>query len=443
MTASRDIRKISEDIYRFARQNLYLNRSDLTVKGRRFNAALLWSLLTALGRGKALLVGEPGMGKTTAAEYVSVLVHGIPLGTVWQAEVEGHPEQTEEKIVGRPNLGKLNQGEEAVVWSFFAQLPVKIVDEINRLPETKQSLILNGMDRGKWTYLNEGLLNSDFCFFATANYADPGTNSIIAPLLDRFDIVIESKHPGANLAHLIGMNGAAARMLRHPELESEWQRLLSSGPESPESAAPANELRERLGEILRARLGIETPTPQELMSFPEQTAGIEFDLDANAYFRLLLSELSFCYPFGQKRSSEPCLEGCHFSGYMCHAVKNCISNRFVISVRHYAQMLAWFLGDSTVDLEHLRCTIPYVLAHRLQWQDRYIGQNAEASRSESLIIHMAKQAVSETHRRYMEQSDRIKSALATGFKIMEGQQIEPVEGDHPLFHEIKRDIAGA
>ncbi|MCF8037651.1 MAG: hypothetical protein K9K62_12335, partial [Desulfobacteraceae bacterium] len=81
--------------------------------------------------------------------------------------------------------------------------------------------------------------------------------------------------------------------------------------------------------------------------------------------------------------------------------------------------------------------------HRLQWQDRYIGQNAEASRSESLIIHMAKQAVSETHRRYMVQSDRIKSALATGFKIMEGQQIEPVEGDHPLFHEIKRDIAGA
>ena len=94
--------------------------------------------------------------------------------------MSGHPEQTEEKIVGRPNLGKLNQGE-VVVWSTFARLPVKIVDEINRLPETKQSLILDGLERGKWEYLNQGLINDEFCLFATANYQDQGTNTWCHP----------------------------------------------------------------------------------------------------------------------------------------------------------------------------------------------------------------------------------------------------------------------
>ena len=57
------------------------------------------------------------------------------MGAIWASEVGGHPEQTEEKIVGRPDLGKLNQGQEEVVWSSFVQLPVKIVDEINKAKE--------------------------------------------------------------------------------------------------------------------------------------------------------------------------------------------------------------------------------------------------------------------------------------------------------------------
>ena len=86
--------------------------------------------------------------------------------------MSGHPEQTEEKIVGRPNLGALNRGDEEVVWSAFSVLPVKVVDEINRLPETKQSLILNGVDRGNWTYLNQVQINEEYCLFATTNYQE-------------------------------------------------------------------------------------------------------------------------------------------------------------------------------------------------------------------------------------------------------------------------------
>ena len=118
------------EFYDFIQSRLYFNRPDLQVREEEFNSTLLFTLLTALTGGKALIIGEPGLGKTTAAEYVGSLLYQLPVGTVWASEVGGHPEQTEEKIIGRPDLGKLNQGQEEVVWSHFVQLPVKIVEPI-------------------------------------------------------------------------------------------------------------------------------------------------------------------------------------------------------------------------------------------------------------------------------------------------------------------------
>ena len=174
MPAASDRGRKVRDIYTFISEHLYLGRSDLDLQGEYVNSTLSLSLLTALIGGKALIIGEPGLGKTTAAEYVCALVYGVPLVVIWSSVVAGHPEQTEEKIIGRPDLGKLNQGEELIVWSHFARLPVKIVDEINRLPETKQSLILDGVERGKWEYLNQGLINDEFCLFATAKLSGSG-----------------------------------------------------------------------------------------------------------------------------------------------------------------------------------------------------------------------------------------------------------------------------
>ena len=107
-------RKQVMEVYRFISDHLYFNRADLEVKGERFNSVILFSLLTALKKGKQLVIGEPGLGKTTSAEFVCSLVYEFPLGVIWGSEVSGHPEQTEEKIIGRPDLGKLNQGEEDV-----------------------------------------------------------------------------------------------------------------------------------------------------------------------------------------------------------------------------------------------------------------------------------------------------------------------------------------
>lgn len=427
-------------IYEYISDHLYVNRPDMTVNGKDFNSALLMSLLVGLCRGKALIIGEPGLGKTTSVEYVGALLHRIPLGTIWKGQVSGHPEQTEEKIIGRPDLGRLNMGEEVVVWSHFTLLPVKIVDEINRLPETKQSVILNGVDRGNWEYLNDAVINREYCLFATANYQDRGTNTIIAPLMDRFDVMVESRHPGANLAGLLGTNGNHETALRHEALEKEFHSVLSQRIPYESRMEELDSLSDRFGEFLSRETGIPSFTRSERCAAYDQKEKIPFDVDFNAFLRVVIAELSFCHRYGQKRSGEICDEGCHFTGYLCRSISNCLSNRFPKSVRSLSRALAWLLGDQTVGLPHLEAVLPFALAHRIVWKDPDVAESEKEFRNDPLEIHMAKKAVRGMLRRYREQAHRIQQALATACRISEGEIAAPVSGDHPLFHEISKDL---
>jgi hypothetical protein len=428
------------DIYEHIQKNLYFNRPDMEVKGIPFNSALLISLLTGLCEGNELIIGEPGLGKTTSAEYVSAFLYRFPLGTVWASEVPGHPEQTEEKIIGRPDLGRLNLGEEVVIWSNFTLLPVKIIDEVNRLPETKQSMILDGVDRGKWEYLNDIIINPEACLFATCNYQDRGTNTIIAPLVDRFDVMVESRHPGANLAYLIGTRRADGLSLRCEELESAFKKVLSERVSYQDRMQRVEELCERFGEVLTKDYGLKTLSEADRQTMRAQHGMIPFDLDANAFLRLIIAELSYCHRYGQKRSNESCHDACHFTGYLCNRVVNCISNRFPTSARKYSQALAWLLGDNEVSVEHLTAVLPFTLAHRIKWKEEIVTEREKDARKDPLDIFMAKEAVKEMHRRYAEQGPELKSALAVACRIADGEEMEPIQGDHPIYWEIRKDL---
>jgi hypothetical protein len=434
------LRETVFEMYNFIRESLYLNRPDIEINGIPFNSALLMSLLTGLCQGKELIIGEPGLGKTTSAEYVCSLLYRFPLGTIWSSEVSGHPEQTEEKIIGRPDLGKLNQGEEFVVWSHFALLPVKIVDEINRLPETKQSIILDGVDRGNWEYLNDAVINREYCLFATANYQDRATHTIITPLIDRFDVMVESKHPGPNLAYIIGTQDDKGHFLRHEKLEEEFKRLLNERIPYQKRMERITELCDRFGEALACDSGIQSLSHTDRCTIRSQQEAIPFDLDANAFLRMVIAELSFCCRYGQKRSYENCDKGCHFTEYLCYAVRSCISNRLPMSVRTFSQTLAWLIGDEKVDLQHLKAVLPYTLAHRIQWKEETVAQREKEARSDPLEIYMAKRAVTEIHRRFMEQGHQVKNALAVACRIIEGETLEPIQGDHPIYWEICKDL---
>jgi hypothetical protein len=352
--------------------------------------------------------------------------------------VSGHPEQTEEKIVGRPDLGKLNQGEEVVIWSLFARLPVKIVDEINRLPETKQSLVLDGVERGKWEYLNQSFINDEFCLFATANYQDQGTNTLVPPLLDRFDVILESKHPGANIASLIGQEASRESILRHVPSEMDFLEVLRQDYNG--QPASLEQARKRFAKEIQQQCGLSLLTPSERKAIRHEIATMEVDLAANAFVRMALSELSFCCKYGQKRSGEVCDDGCHYSGYLCYQITNCASNRLPNSIYRYARTLAWWLGDNRVDVEHVRLILPYAIAHRIQWRESYLLMRERERRSEPLQLHAARQATGEIFRRFHEQRHEIMQALSTAAHIMDDADFIPPQGDHPLYADILRDL---
>ena len=428
------------ELYQFIHDHLYFNRPDLEINGERFNSTILFSLLTGLKKGKELIIGEPGLGKTTSAEFVCSLVYQFPLGVVWGSEVSGHPEQTEEKIVGRPDLGKLNRGEEDVVWTHFSQIPAKIVDEINRLPETKQSMILDGVDRGNWEYLNEMIINEEYCLFATANYQDGGTNTIIAPLVDRFDVMVESRYPGPNLSFLIGKAKRKDHLLRHSKYEKDLHRIFKSKIAYDKKIQKMEEVCNTFGEYVEGTLGVKPLQREDRDQIRTEMENLDLDLDASAFTRMVLAEFSFCERYGQKRVVESCEEGCHYTGYLCHDIKNCASNRLPTSVKQYAQGLAWLLEDPEIDIEHVKSVLPYTLTHRIQWKDEILAQKEKAKRNDPFPIFLAKEAVKTISQRYREQSEHLKDALAIGSKIFQGETLEPLEGDHPLYVEIKRDI---
>jgi len=427
-------------IYRFISDHLYFNRPDIEIKGEPYNSAILLSLLTGLTKGKELIIGEPGLGKTTSAEFICSLVYQFPLGVIWGSEVSGHPEQTEEKIIGRPDLGKLNRGEEDVVWTNFSQMPVKIVDEINRLPETKQSMILDGVDRGNWEYLNEMIINDEYCLFATANYQDGGTNTLIAPLVDRFDVIVESRYPGANLSFLIGKSRGKDHILRHPKYEKDLYRVLKSKIAYEKKIPKLEEICNAFGEYVKETLGVKPLRREDRDRIRTEMESLDLDLDASAFARMLLAELSFCDRYGQKRIVENCEEGCHYTGYLCRQIKNCASNRLPTSIKLFSQGLAWLLGDSNIDIEHVKAVMPFTLSHRIQWKDEVLSQKERAKRDDPSEIFLAKEAVKTVSQRYREQSDHLKDALALGSKIFQGESLEPLEGDHPIYTEIKKDI---
>ena len=155
---------------------------------------------------------------------------------------------------------------------------------------------------------------------------------------------------------------------------------------------------------------------------------------------MLLAEFSFCERYGQKRVVENCEDGCHYTGYLCHEIKNCASNRLPTSIKQYAQGLAWLLEDSEIDIEHVKSVVPYSLAHRIQWKDEVLSQKERAKRDDPFPIFLAKEAVKTVSQRYREQSEHLKDALAVGSKIFQGESLEPWKETIPFMRKSRRII---
>jgi MoxR-like ATPase len=186
-------------LYELIRDRFYLGDELFEVGDKQYQPVALFGILSLILGGKELIYGEYGSGKTTSSERISSLVKGLPLEFVQATTIHAHPEQTEEKMKATLDLGGLEkEGREIIKWKITPFSPVVIIDEINRLPVGKQNMLLNEVDRNIWSYRGETLiLRQRKSFFATINYQDIGATKLIAPLLDRFDLAVETgpSHP--------------------------------------------------------------------------------------------------------------------------------------------------------------------------------------------------------------------------------------------------------
>ncbi len=355
---SEDRKKVNE-VYQRIKEDLYLCRPDLRVGDNAYNAHLLFGLLTQLNNGTQLAFGPYGGGKTTSAAYLNSIFFGLPLRVVRGAIIRGNPQITKQEVIGRPDYGRLNLGEEVARWQKFCMIPPKIWDELPRTPESTQAIALAGIEEGSWTTLNEHIFEGRRPFYATANFADRGSNTIIPALLDRFDIATVVGFPGLVNTRTISRryNKEQERLLEDDKISEEAEKLLLTGNYgNVREGLPG--LRESFFEVLKKR-GLPVLTKEDKERINEEIEKVKVGNQAEAYCILLTAELNIPS------------QGDYLRNLLSQL---CESRRLDQVVVRYAQSLAWLDNRNEAILEDVLNVAPYALWHRVEWKDDVRGR---------------------------------------------------------------------
>lgn len=149
-----------------------------------------------------LILGNPGIGKTTLAKNISEILPDIKEnGKILKGEhrfvrVQGSPDLTVEDLLGDIDpikalkFGPMSQEAFTPGKIFKANKGILFFDELNRCPEKLQNALLQVLQEGYATIGGYDVdFSTDFIFIATMNPEDTSTEKISDVLLDRFDVV--------------------------------------------------------------------------------------------------------------------------------------------------------------------------------------------------------------------------------------------------------------
>lgn len=350
---------------------LHVGPADLQVADRKVNCQLYISLANACLRNRAaLLYGGMGANKTTLVNLLGSAFTGLSFDEVENRMITGHPEQTEEKIVGfidprqwscppassssssrssirsgsstYPESSSFDEGAEAiqVLWTPWSRSRWKVINEINRFPSGKQNLFLELLQKRKVSYAGKALDLGDTCYFATMNPDFSSTYPLDEALLDRISISVPATQPDF-LASL-----ALA------EREKEVWELAESLP------------RFSSGEFER---------------LPGMVAAVSLDSQVELSIISVLRDFTLCERApafdktqlsGGSKPSRGLCAGCHYFNnpeVCCWQVDEGLSDRVRQDLRSYTRAMALLLGldSSQSKIEVLRAVAPYVIWHRV------------------------------------------------------------------------------
>lgn len=473
------------EVYSVVRDRVYRCREDLGVGEVRFNSTLLFLIIGFILRRAVLLYGDPGGGKTTSAELVGSLMAGIPLPALVSASIRGSPGMTEE-VLTRLDLGKLACGVEEMIPASFVRCPVHIVDELSRIPEIKQAVLLEGMRTGRWTYLGHMVTTGPRPLFATLNYEahGAGTFGLTAALADRFSVATEAGYGGLRTIVEIADRDTEALVeeLGLADRADEAIELLNRRPYDPAAirgfceafkghlaskglpVLSAPDLDQALSEILSIPIGRgpEGPRIQDRQAArPDQPGRPDEHWSQAGWFRaFLFSVLNYCTRQGAKRSARPgdagglqtCSEDCRHVKSSCSGIIDGGSRRQERDITLTSKALAWFLGDPVVEVRHIVAAAPHCLMHRRQFSRDLLTRAGATRRTGPVQLEAARLLVQKVYREFSELEDLIKEfalkSLQPGLDMpgidglieIGGQRAVRVRELHPFFHDLAETV---
>jgi MoxR-like ATPase len=314
-----------------------------------YSSFVLLPLLTFAVRGRCLLIGGPGRGKTASAVLMGVLA-GYPIQDVRRAMQHGHPQLTVSDMFGTPLPKDLVQADSLadvdVAWRSWLGMRVKIVDEYNRIPTRTQSALLTVLADGYVEVFDQFYETGESAWYLTANDdAGGGTYQVVEALRDRIDVVVHAL-PFNN--RFLGDLVARAEQGIHPE------RAV------PESIVFDDAQHERLHREVTA-VQIERPVRRRLEFFASQLELLEGSAWQFEYRTKDTARLAGIDPH-LVASSDTGRDKLSDIGAQ---TLNGLSVRALQSLVAYAKAMAYFRGRASVGLDDLRAVLPFVLHDKL------------------------------------------------------------------------------
>lgn len=327
--------------------NLYVHNDelpDLTFKTpdlrtRKVYLVETLAVINALvDRGTMLLYGGHGGGKTTLAKYLGQVFYKLSKDAIEDCILRGHPQLSEEKILGSLDIAQLTRAKELnsekkvdVIWNDFVDSPWKIIDELNRLSPYAQNILLSLLAESSVKYHNESKRLQNFSLYATMNPKDEGNFIMSLPFLDRFALALPITMPDYESLSTIGKKDKSSKL---------------------------NDLATYLNDF-------------DLKTAQEEIKEVKYTEEAELFINVIISSYRLCDRISKESNDTLTVEKglCNNCRYnvtekVCSKIIHPLSVRVKEDLYRYGKALAWYLGDTEVEIRHIKVLAPFMIWHR-------------------------------------------------------------------------------